>query len=383
MLTADVGPAGVVAASGGNFGLAVGHAARSLGTTRRDLRALDVAGCEDRQGPRHRGGRPRDRRVLRRGVGGRGGATGRDRRRVDASVRPVPRSSPGRARSRLELREQVPDADTVLVAVGGGGLIGGIASWFAGSDTRVVGVEPRTSRACTMRSRPGGRSTCRCRDGPPIPSAPSGWATSRSPSRAPDTSMQVVLVDDDAILDAQRAIWRELRVFAEPGGAAALAAVRSGAYVPPERGAARRARLRRERRPDRRHRAGPDSAGARLEASLHATVDRYPRRAMTTDYERAFAFQTWVMRRTSTREHELSVGHGVLQRRLPGAIRREHGDRRPAARRVPPPMTLRRRSTRPTRGSAIARSSSRAIEDADGDRDGHGGARLRRRAAWW
>ena len=45
---------------------------------------------------------------------------------------------------------------------------------------------------------------------------------------------EVVLVDDDAILDAQRALWQELRVFAEPGGTAALAAVRSGAYVPPE-----------------------------------------------------------------------------------------------------------------------------------------------------
>ena len=132
----------------------------------------------------------------------------------------------------LELSEQAPDADTVLVAVGGGGLIAGIASWFAGHDLRVIGVEPVTSRCLQASLEAGG----------PVDVPVSGRAAdSLGTRRAGDIAFavasaghvdHVVLVDDDAILEAQRAIWRELRMFAEPGGAAALAAVMCGAYTP-------------------------------------------------------------------------------------------------------------------------------------------------------
>jgi threonine dehydratase len=131
-----------------------------------------------------------------------------------------------------ELSEQVPDAETVLVAVGGGGLIGGIASWFASSDTRVIGVEPVSSRCLQAAIDAGG----------PVEVPVSGRAADAlGARRVGDIAFavaseghveRVVLVDDDAILGAQRAIWRELRLFAEPGGAAALAALMCGVYRP-------------------------------------------------------------------------------------------------------------------------------------------------------
>ena len=130
----------------------------------------------------------------------------------------------------IELSEQVPDADTVLVAVGGGGLIGGIAAWFA-SDVRVVGVEPASSRCLDAALEAG----------EPVDVPVGGVAADSLGARrvgeiafavAREHVDRMALVEDDAIRDAQRAIWRELRMVAEPGGAAALAAVRSGAYVP-------------------------------------------------------------------------------------------------------------------------------------------------------
>ncbi len=131
-----------------------------------------------------------------------------------------------------ELSEQVAGADTVLVAVGGGGLIGGIAAWFAGTTVRVVGVEPETSR-CLQAA---------LQQGEPVQVPVSGRAAdSLGARRVGDIAFAVasaghvadtVLVSDEAILAAQRALWRELRIFAEPGGAASLAAVREGAFVP-------------------------------------------------------------------------------------------------------------------------------------------------------
>lgn len=130
----------------------------------------------------------------------------------------------------LELARQAGDIDTVLVAVGGGGLIGGIASWYRGS-VRVIGVEPSAAPTLTMALRAGH----------PI-DAPAGGiaADSLAPKRvgemtfpiARDFVDRVILVDDDEIARAQRMLWDVTRIVAEPGGAAALAALTSGAYRP-------------------------------------------------------------------------------------------------------------------------------------------------------
>lgn len=127
-----------------------------------------------------------------------------------------------------ELATQV-DLDTLLVAVGGGGLIGGIASWYRG-DVRVVAVEtegtPTLHRALAA--------------GAPVDVEVSGVAASAlGAGRVGEHAWAArgwiadsVLVSDADVVDAQRALWEHTRQVSEPGGAAALAALRSGAYVP-------------------------------------------------------------------------------------------------------------------------------------------------------
>ena len=130
----------------------------------------------------------------------------------------------------LELEEQAPDLDTLLVSVGGGGLIGGIAAWYAGR-IRVVGVEPEASPTLTRALEAGH----------PVDVEAGGLAAdSLAPRRVGEIVFplvqsyvdQVVLVSDDAIRSAQEVLWRVLRVVAEPGGVAALSALLSGGYRP-------------------------------------------------------------------------------------------------------------------------------------------------------
>jgi len=130
----------------------------------------------------------------------------------------------------LEQSDQAPDLDTLLVAVGGGGLIGGIAAWYAGR-TRIIGVEPEGAPTLTAALRAGQ---------PVDASAGSIAADSLAPRRVGELMLPiaqayvqgVVLVSDAAIVAAQQALWSTLRLVAEPGGAAALAGVLSGAYEP-------------------------------------------------------------------------------------------------------------------------------------------------------
>ena len=231
MLTADVGPAGVVAASGGNFGLAVGHAARELGVHAEIfVPSTSPAAKIDKV---HATGA--DVRVID-GYYDDASAAAQEARRITGAVWMHPFDQPevvaGQGTIGAEIAGQVPDVDTVLVAIGGGGLIAGIASWFAGSRTRVVGVEPAT--CCSLYTAMA--------QGEPVDVPVSGRAAdSLGARRVGDIAFavasaghveQVVLVDDEAIADAQRSIWRELRLFAEPGGAAALAAMCTGAFRP-------------------------------------------------------------------------------------------------------------------------------------------------------
>ena len=130
----------------------------------------------------------------------------------------------------LELAEQVSGLDTVLVPVGGGGLIAGIASWFAGT-VRVVGVEPDGAPTLSY-ARAEGR---------PV-DAPAGGvaADALAPRRVgelvfPITQSyvdDVVLVDDRSILAAQRALWQAFRIAAEPAASVGIAALLAGAYKP-------------------------------------------------------------------------------------------------------------------------------------------------------
>jgi len=130
----------------------------------------------------------------------------------------------------LELEQDAPDIDTLLVAVGGGGLIGGIAAWYRGR-VPLIGVEPQ--QAPTLANALAA--------GRPV-DAPAGGiaADSLAPRQVGGLMFPLaqrfvaasVLVSDDAIRVAQRTLWERLRVVVEPGGAAAFAALQSGAWKP-------------------------------------------------------------------------------------------------------------------------------------------------------
>jgi threonine dehydratase len=128
----------------------------------------------------------------------------------------------------FEFEQQAADLDGLLVAVGGGGLISGIASWYA-SRIPVVGVEPELAPTLTRALEAG----------EPV-DAPAGGvaADSLAPRRVGELVFPIAqrhvartaLVTDDAIREAQRLLWKTLRIVVEPGGAAAVAALTSGAY---------------------------------------------------------------------------------------------------------------------------------------------------------
>jgi threonine dehydratase len=136
----------------------------------------------------------------------------------------------GQATVGLELESQAPHLTTLLVAVGGGGLIAGITAWYAGR-IKIVGVEPEKAPTLT-RALEAGR---------PVDAEAGGIAAdSLAPRRVGELVFPIiqrhidstVLVSDDAIREAQRSLWKTLRIVAEPGGAAALAALISRRYVP-------------------------------------------------------------------------------------------------------------------------------------------------------
>jgi threonine dehydratase len=128
----------------------------------------------------------------------------------------------------IELDEQAPDIDTLLVSVGGGGLIAGLAAWYAGR-IRVIGVEPFASPTLTKALQAGH----------PVDAEAGGLAADSLAPRRVGTLVfpiaqklvhDTVLVADEAIHEAQKVLWKTLRIVAEPGGAAAFSALLSGAY---------------------------------------------------------------------------------------------------------------------------------------------------------
>jgi threonine dehydratase len=129
-----------------------------------------------------------------------------------------------------ELDEQSARLDTLLIAVGGGGLLGGVAAWYRGR-VRVIGVEPATAPTLTRALEAG----------KPVDAEAGGIAAdSLAPKQVGQIMFpiarrhveQVLLVSDEAILQAQKTLWDALRIVSEPGGAAAFAALLDGRYRP-------------------------------------------------------------------------------------------------------------------------------------------------------
>lgn len=231
-LSTDVPPAGLIAASGGNHGLAVAHVAATLGL-RAEVFVPEVSSAVkvDRLG--------RFGPLIRVTVGGERYADAQaaaDERATEtgaAMIHPYdhPAVVAGQGTMARELDRQVGGGiDTLLVAVGGGGLIAGAACWF-GTRVRIVAVEPRTSRALGAALDVG----------EPVDVDVSGVAADSLGARrvgdlafaaAIAAGVSAVTVTDDDIVIAQRRLWDQLRLVAEPGGATALAAIVSGAYRP-------------------------------------------------------------------------------------------------------------------------------------------------------
>jgi threonine dehydratase len=234
LLSRAVPAAGVTAASGGNHGVAVALAARRLGHPARifvpeiaspvKVAAIQAHGAEVVIG----GARYADAQAA------------CDRHAASSGallVHPFegPVTVAGAGTVALEWEEDqarlgLAPLDTILVAVGGGGLIAGVAAWWAGR-VKVVGVEPEGSR-CLHAALAAGHPV-----DVPVESIA---ADSLGARRAGETALaiareavdHVVLVPDGAIRAAQQELWTGYRIAAEPGGAAALAALVGGAYRP-------------------------------------------------------------------------------------------------------------------------------------------------------
>ena len=228
LLDAAVPDAGVAAASGGNHGAAVAYAAQQLGI------------------PAHifvPSAAPRAKIAKIKGYGARVVSKGgkyiealqlceqyiADSGAMSVHAYDAPGTLNGQGTVALELEDQAPGLDTVLVAVGGGGLIGGIAAWCEGG----VGVVAVESEGCpTLHvSLKGGRREM---------ISPAGLAADSLGASSPGELMfpiaqravtASVVVSDEAIADAQRWLWDNMRIVTEPGGATAFAALLSGRYA--------------------------------------------------------------------------------------------------------------------------------------------------------
>ena len=229
LLTREVPEAGVAAASGGNHGVAVAYAAMRLGVPAKVFvpSICSPAKIEHIRGYRAElvvgGDRYADALAACESWIAQSGA-------LAVHAFDQRETLLGQGTVGLELQAQVPELDTLLVAVGGGGLIGGISAWYSGR-IQVIGVEPEAAPTLTKALTAGG----------PVDAEAGGIAAdSLAPRRIGEQVYplarryvdRVLLVSDDAIRAAQIALWAALRIVVEPGGAASLAALLSGLYRP-------------------------------------------------------------------------------------------------------------------------------------------------------
>lgn len=231
MLNAALPVGGVIAASGGNHGAAVAFAARSLGATAeifvptatpaaKVARIASYGARVVQVGETYAEALAASR--IRQGETGALEIHAYDHQDVLAGQGTVGR----------ELEQDAPELTHILVATGGGGLIGGVAAWYAGS-AEVISVEPE---ACpTLHNA--------MRSGEPVNAPVGGIAADSLGARQVGALMfpiaqrfvsRTVLVTDEAIQAAQRWLWEDVRLVAEPGGAVAAAALLSGRFVPPQ-----------------------------------------------------------------------------------------------------------------------------------------------------
>lgn len=229
LLSEPVPEAGVVAASGGNHGAAVAYAATRLGH-KAQIFVPEMAGPAkialiERTGaaltvvPGEYANALEAARAYEAETGA-----------MQVHAYDAPGTVAGQGTLMREWEEQGLPADTVLIAVGGGGLIAGSLAWLQGA-RKVVAVEPETS--CALHA---GLAA-----GEPVDVQVSGVAANALGARRVGSICHElaqahlgasVLVPDDAITEAQTALWQSHRLLVEPAGATALAALRSGAYVP-------------------------------------------------------------------------------------------------------------------------------------------------------
>jgi len=229
LLSRQAPAAGVVAASGGNHGVAVAFAAMRLGI-KAAIFVPKIASSAKLDRIRSYGAelvvtgevyaealKASEARIAETGA-------------LAIHAYDQPETLLGQGTVGLELEADRPDIDSLLVATGGGGLIGGVAAWFRGA-THVVSVEPET--APTLYDA--------LKAGRPVDAPAGGIAADSLAPRQVGQLMfplarryiaEAVLVTDEAIRDAQRRLWDVLRVAVEPGGAAAMAALLSGRYKP-------------------------------------------------------------------------------------------------------------------------------------------------------
>jgi len=229
LLIRAIPAAGVVAASGGNHGAAVAYAAMKLGIP---ARVFVPTVCSTEKIERIRsygadlvitGERYADSLAASETSSVQSGA-------LQIHAYDQVETLLGQGTVGLELEGLAPDIDTLLVAVGGGGLLGGVAAWYSGR-IKIIGVEPEAAPTLTLALQAGH----------PIDSPAGGIAAdSLAPKRVGELMFPiaqkhvqgVLLVSDQAILQAQEELWKVLRIAAEPGGAAAFAALLSGGYKP-------------------------------------------------------------------------------------------------------------------------------------------------------
>jgi threonine dehydratase len=229
LLLRETPAAGVVAASGGNHGAAVAYAAQWLGVPA-TIFVPDVTSPAKAERIRGYGAR-----LIFAGTRYADALAASEVHVAQSGAMPVhafdqQETLLGQGTVGLELEQDAPDIDTLLVAVGGGGLIGGIAAWYRGA-TRVIAVEPELSPTLHAAIEAG----------QPVDAPADGIAADSLAPRRVGALMfpiarahveRVVLVSDDAIRQAQAALWSKLRVVAEPGAAAPFAALLSGRYQP-------------------------------------------------------------------------------------------------------------------------------------------------------
>jgi threonine dehydratase len=218
-------PDRLVAASGGNHGLAVAHVGATLGI-RTDVFVPEIAAPVKVAAIRSLGAT-----VHQGGADYAAALAASDALATEDGVLAIhaydaPLTLAGQGTLARELSEQAPDLDVVVVAVGGGGLIGGMASWYAGSGTRVIAVEPE--RCPSLHDAVAA--------GEPVPAPVGGIAADALGASqvgmlgfAAARDAVSVLVTDEDIVAARRTLWRELRLAVEPAGATAYAALQTGA----------------------------------------------------------------------------------------------------------------------------------------------------------